>query len=78
MINELHLRKGSRMMPPQSEISDTPDPDSHKEIRAQMSLFRANLLYLEEHKYTNYILSVIMVSYAYIFIMCNNLENGIS
>ena len=27
-----------------------------------LSMFRENLLYLEEHKYTNIILSIIMVS----------------
>ena len=61
------LRKNSTMMSPLYEISDTPDLGSQKDIQPQMSLFRENLLYLEEHKYTNIILSVIMVSNVHIF-----------
>ena len=73
--NRLHSAARTKMMSPLSEIYVTPDPASQEVIQPQMSLFRENLLYLEEHKYTNIILSVIMVSNAHIFIMGNKWGN---
>lgn len=61
-----------------SEISDTPDPAAPEDIRPQLSFFRENLLYLEQSKYINIILSVIMVSNAHKFIMGNMWVKGLS